>query len=234
MPNQLNQEQLRIKAAYAKRPSNDPRYSWFNPGYMFMEQEHEREFVALLKRQKCVHTLNEKRILEVGCGTGYRLWELIKYGARPENLVGIDLLPNHVAETRRLCPEKVAVYCGSAEKLDFCDAAFDVVLQSMLFTSVLDPNMKQRIASEMLRVTKPDGFIIWYDFHVNNPRNPDVRGVKKREIRKLFPDCQIELRRITLAPPITRSLARCSWILCYLLNKIPLLCTHYLGVIRKK
>jgi len=85
----------------------------------------------------------------------------------------------------------------------------------------------------MLRVLKPDGLIVWYDFHVNNPKNRDVRGVKKQEIRELFPACQIELRRATLAPPIARTLASYSWLLCYLLERIPLLCTHYLGAIRK-
>jgi hypothetical protein len=60
-----------------------------------------------------------------------------------------------------------------------------------------------------------------------------VRGVKKREIHRLFPGCRIELRRITLAPPLVRVLAPYSWLSCYLLERIPWLCTHYLGVIRK-
>ena len=51
----------------------------------------------------------------------------------------------------------------------------------------------------MLRVTKQDGLIIWHDYFVNNPRNPDVRGVKKSEIYALFPSCRINLRRIYLS-----------------------------------
>ncbi len=39
--------------------------------------------------------------------------------------------------------------------------------------------------------------------------------------------------RITLAPPIARRLARWAWPLCRLREKVPLLCTHYLGAIRK-
>jgi hypothetical protein len=41
------------------------------------------------------------------------------------------------------------------------------------------------------------------------------------------------LERITLPPPLCRALAPYSIILCCLLEKIPLLCTHYLGIIRK-
>jgi hypothetical protein len=86
----------------------------------------------------------------------------------------------------------------------------------------------------MARVLSPQGIIIWYDYHMDNPYNSNVRGVKKKEIRELFPDCDIELHRIILAPPLVRILAPCSLLLCYLLEKLSILNTHYLGVIRKK
>ena len=85
----------------------------------------------------------------------------------------------------------------------------------------------------MMRVVKPEGFILWYDYHVNNPWNNDVRGVKRNEINRLFPSCRIELQRITLIPPLARLLVPYSYFACYLLEKLPPLCTHYLGVIRK-
>jgi hypothetical protein len=94
--------------------------------------------------------------------------------------------------------------------------------------------MKQQVASEMLRVVRRDGLILWYDYHVNNPWNPDVQGIKKREISCLFAGCDIDLRRVTLAPPLARWIAPRSWLLAYLLEKIPLLCTHYIGIIRKR
>ena len=34
-------------------------------------------------------------------------------------------------------------------------------------------------------------------------------------------------------PPLARVLAPYSYLACYLLEKFPLLCTHYLGAIRK-
>jgi SAM-dependent methyltransferase len=225
-------EEARIRAAYIKR-QDDLRYSWFSPGNAFMVQELERRLLAILARHAFA-PLHTKKILEVGCGTGYWLREFIKWGARPHHIVGIDLLDDRVAEAKRLCPGVVTVECGSAAVLSFPDETFDLVLQFTVFTSVLDSGMKQRMASEMLRVVKTDGLILWYDYHVNNPRNPDVRGVKKREIYQQFPGCWIELRRITLAPPIARLIAPYSWLMCYLLQKIPLLCTHYLGVIQKR
>ena len=186
----------------------------------------------MLARRGCV-PLDAKKILEIGCGTGYWLRQFVKWGARPENIVGIDLLPDRIAIAKQLCPEGVSLQCGNAANLEFPDASFDLILQSTVLTSVLDATMRRQIATEMLRVLKPHGLILWYDFRVENPRNPDVRAVKKRDIHQLFPGSRIDLRRITLAPPLARLLAPYSWLTCSLLEKIPWLCTHYLGVIEK-
>lgn len=230
-PQALEHEAQRIKEAYARR-QNDTRYSLFNPGALFMLQEVERKLLALLRRQQ-VQPLATKKILEIGCGTGYWLREFIRWGALPANLHGIDLLVDDVATAQVLCPPGVHIACGNAAQLPFPEAIFDLILQATVFTSVLDPGMKRQLAAEMLRVLKRGGLVLWYDYHVNNPRNPDVRGVKREEILRLFPGCHVALHPVTLAPPIVRTLAPYSWLLCALLSKIPWLCTHYLGVIRK-
>lgn len=186
-----------------------------------------------LLHQHGVQSLDEQSILEIGCGKGFWLREFIKWGAQPKNVTGIELLPGRVEEAKQLCPEGVHIENGSAIDLPFRDEQFDVVLQSTVFSSVLDPEMKIRIAREMVRVMKKHGCIIWYDFHVNNPWNSDVRGVKKHEMYKLFPDCQFSLHRVTLAPPITRRLASYSLLGCHLLEKLKILNTHYLALITK-
>lgn len=84
-----------------------------------------------------------------------------------------------------------------------------------------------------MRILRPKGIILWYDYHMNNPNNPDVRGVKKKEIYELFPNCGIYIKRITLAPPLARAIAPYSWLACHLLEKLRIFNTHYIGVIRK-
>jgi SAM-dependent methyltransferase len=227
----LAAETKRIKAAYGRRQCGD-LYSWFTPGHLFYIQERERRVLNLLTSQG-LSRLAEQHILEIGCGTGYWLGEFIKWGARPENLTGIDLLPEKLVAARSALAAKVGLAQANAAYLPFPSGTFDLVLQSMVFTSILDAAMKQAVAGEMLRVLKPRGLILWYDYHTNNPRNPDVRGVKKREIHCLFPGCQIRLQRVTLAPPLARLLAPYSLLLCSLLEKLFFLNTHYLGVIRK-
>jgi len=201
-------------------------------GNLFEKQERERRLLTLLKRYGLT-SLQTKKILDVGCGTGAPMREFMKWGARPEHMTGIDLLVDHLVAARHVCPEAANIVCGNAAALAFPDATFDLVVQFTVFTSVLDVLTKHQIASEMLRVVKDDGFILWYDFHINNPWNPDVRGVKRREISQLFPGCRITLQRLTLVPPLVRLLAPYSWLACYVLGKIPWLCTHYLGLISK-
>ena len=108
-----------------------------------------------------------------------------------------------------------------------------MVLQFTVFTSILDSAVRRQVAGEMMRVVRPAGAILWYDFCVGNPRNPDVRAVTVSEVRELFPGWSVNLRRVTLAPPLTRLLAPVLPGLCGLLNLVPLLRTHRLGVIRK-
>jgi ubiquinone/menaquinone biosynthesis C-methylase UbiE len=234
-PEAVAAEEARIRTVYEKRKDRAgyaSLYSRFNPGQLFMIQEQERRMLSLLRDYGC-QDLKSKKLLEIGCGSGHWLREFIQWGALPENVVGIDLLEDRVAEARRLCPSAAKIECKSAVKLEFPDESFDLVLQSTVFTSILDSSLRQQIASEMMRVLKRDGLILWYDYHVNNPRNSDARGVKRREIHKLFSGCGVELRRITLLPPLARLLAPYSYLTCYLLEKVPALCTHYLGVIRK-
>ncbi len=151
-------EEARIRAAYARR-GGAWRYDWGNPAYVFMMHDVERRVLAALRRSR-LWPLGARRILDVGCGTGYWLQRLIAWGAQPQHAAGIDLLRDRVCK--------------------------------------------------------------------------DIRPVKAAGIRRLFPGCSVELDRVTLATPVTRLVAPLSWTLCALLNLVPPMRTHYLGVIRRR
>jgi SAM-dependent methyltransferase len=227
----LAAETERIKAAYGRRQCGD-LYSWFSPAHLFIMQSRERQMLNLLKGSELV-PWGEQKILEIGCDTGYWLGEFVKWGAPPQNLTGIDLLLEPLVTARAIQAPRVGLAQANAVYLPFPSATYDIVLQSLLFTSILDPLMKQAVAGEMLRVLKPRGFILWYDYHVNNPWNPDVQGVKKTEIYRLFPGCRVKLQRIVLAPPLTRVLAPYSQLICSLLEKLRIFNTFYLGIFQK-
>lgn len=226
----FRREEERIRATYAAR-AGETCYAESVTG-RFQFQERERQVLQMLDRHGLM-PLSGKWVLEVGCGTGKWLRDLIAWGADPENVFGIELLQASASRARRLCPQSVTIECGNAAEMRFDSGSFDLVLQATVFTSVLDPEMKRAMAAEMLRVLRPDGLILWYDFFLRNPRNPYVQPVGQGDIRRLFPGCSFELRRVSLAPPLVRLLAPHSWVTCSLMARVPPLCTHYLGAIRK-
>ncbi len=67
--------------------------------------------------------------------------------------------------------------------------------------------MKRNLVGEMERVLKRGGVILWCDFHMDNPKNADVRGIKMRELRDIFRGLEIRMRRVILAPPLARAIA---------------------------
>jgi len=226
------EESDRIRAVYSRRGER-PVYSVLEPAQMLAVQEREKKLLKMLALYGFDSRIGEARILDVGCGSGIWLRKFVHWGASPQNLVGIDLLSERITEARSVCPPAITFRCQNATDLTNVAGDFDLILQSTVFTSILDPQMKRQIASEMLRKLRVDGIIVWYDFHVNNPANPDVRGIARAEIRRLFPDCRIHLEKLTLAPPLGRPIARLSHGLYRAVSAIKPLCTHYLGIIRK-
>ena len=180
------------------------------------------------------HSLADLHILDIGCGDGNMLRQFLQWGGVPENLTGIELRQEPVEKSHYLSPH-LDVRCGSATELPWPDGSFDLVCQHTVFTSILDAVMKQQVANEMCRVLRDGGAVLWYDFMYNNPRNPDVRGVKRREIQSLFPNFKILLRKITLAPPIARRLPESILPILYpLFASISFLRTHFIGVFLKQ
>lgn len=198
----------------------------------FEKWERERDLLALLRQQGLL-PLTGRQILEVGCGTGRWLRDLIAWGADPANLHGVELLEASAARARRLCPPQVTIECGNAARLQSAAGRFDIVLQAGLFSAVFDGAMKHAIAAEVLRVLRPGGVVLWYDFCLTNPQNPYVQPISDSEIGRLFPGCQMELHRVSLATPLVRLLAPRSHRMCAALSRVSAFCTHYLGVLRK-
>lgn len=223
----------RIKDAYEKRKVSTPpgRYSSHDKAHLFACSQRERTVLKNLEKENML-PLWGKKILEVGCGNGSIMEDFIRYNANPANLYGVELLRERVERVKQLDPD-IKISCQSAEKIPYQDKMFDLVMQFTMFTSILDSNMKSQIAMEMIRVLKDDGIILWYDYFCSNPGNPDVKGIKRKEIKSLFPGCKYYFIRTTLAPPITRTVIKLSRAACYLLEMLPFLRTHYVAVIQK-
>ena len=221
-----------IRARYARRSASDARYSLLAPAALLAMQERQRTMLQLFA-QAGLADLADLRLLEVGCGTGGNLLEFLRLGFAPENLSGAELLPERWAQARRMLPESLVLHNGNALQMALAPASQDVVFVSTVFSSLLEDAFQQGLAESMWRWVRPGGGVLWYDFTVDNPRNPDVRGVPLGRVRQLFPGGTMQARRITLAPPIARAVTRLHPSLYTLLNTVPLLRTHVLAWIAK-
>lgn len=227
----MSREPDRVAERYARRQVGD-RYSMLRPEVWQTVHERQRAMLTLFARHG-VRELPALRVLEVGCGQGGNLLELLRLGFRPEHLSGIELLPDRVAEARRCLPAALTLHEGDALQAPIAEASQDVVFVATVFSSLLDDAFQQRLADAMWRWVKPGGAVLWYDFTVDNPRNPDVRGVPLARVRALFPQGRIDRLRVTLAPPIARAVAPLHPALYTLFNTLPALRTHVLAWIAK-
>ena len=230
----MQSETEKVRERYARRADSgsDHRYSMLNPSVWQGVQERQRALIALLARHAPA-SLSQLKVLEIGCGSGGNLLELLRMGFSSENLVGNELLQERATLARKNLPTACDVIVGDATELGFEDGSFDVVYQSVVFSSLLDDHFQKRLADEMWRWVKPGGGVIWYDFIYNNPSNRDVRGVPLRRVRELFPNGEMDFQRTTLAPPISRRVTQIHPAMYGLFNALPFLRTHILCFIKK-
>lgn len=225
-------ERARIASYYQQREASGlaRRYSLFQRGSLFRMQHFERDVLAALARHEMT-ALSHYRMLDVGCGDGGFLRRLVSWGADPKNLAGVDLLEDRVDAALRIEP-CLDIRQADASALPFEDASFDLVFQLTALTSILDAGMRRAVAREMARVLRPGGRVVSYDFRVARDRR-NTRPLRAAELTALFPGFTVDARRVTLIPPLARVLAGRSWILCELLEAIPLLRTHELVLLGK-
>src|SRR4030042_5412577 len=111
------------------------------------------------------------KILDVGCATGDQVFHYAKVGAFA---TGIDLNAKmiEIAEKRKQKEgiNNVDFRVASAFNLPFEDSVFDKVSISLVLHEI-DSEKRTKVISEMKRVVKKDGYLIFTDFSVPLPKN---------------------------------------------------------------
>jgi len=226
-------ETERIARAYRELEATaGSRYDQRNRGNQEMLEERRRRTRKLLDRAGWI-PLADRRILEVGSGTGAELAWMLELGATPGHLVGVDLLPGRVTAARYAYPN-IEFRAANAERLEFPDASQDLVMAITVFSSILDASMASNVAAEIHRVIRPGGELLWYDFRYNSPANRNVRGVGRRRVRELFPQLEGKLYSLTVVPPLVRRLGPLAPVAYPVLAAVPPLRSHLLGLLRKQ
>jgi SAM-dependent methyltransferase len=194
MDNKINCEIERIKDIYLDRDKKNPYIDWtknnYHPrhpmGRLF--QEHNQNALVRALNQLNI-SLEEAKILDIGCGFGNWLRYLVELGANPRKLTGIDLSTHRI---RFACCANPAINWinNNGFPLPFPQSTFDIVLQFVVFSSVIDKSLRANIQAEISRTTKPGGYILWIDLK-KSPRSSLV-GFSKSQVINAFPDFSLE------------------------------------------
>ena len=129
-----------------------------------LEQVYQRP--DLLRRRRLVRAaLGAKageRILDVGCGPGFYLAELLEEVGPEGSLMGLDQSPQMLALAARRCEghPNVAVRQADASSLPIDDASFDAALSVQVLEFVPDVN---RALAELHRALRVGGRLVAWD-----------------------------------------------------------------------
>ena len=140
-------------------------------------------------------------------------------------------MPERIDAARSAVPDAEFVV-GSADAMPFDDRSFDVAVALTLFSSLPSRELEVAAAGEIGRVLRPGGWLGWYDLRYDNPTNRAVHGVTRARLGDLFRDWPIEVRTISLAPPIARRLGPLTPVAYPILQAFPPLRSHLVGRIR--
>jgi len=115
---------------------------------------------------------------------GGSLLQFLGFGFTQSSLYGIDIIPERIQEGKERFPN-VNFTCGDASQMNYYSDYFDMVMESTMFIQLTDDNFSQRIADEMLRVTKPSGYIMLIDWRYSYGHS-EYKSLSRRRINKLF------------------------------------------------
>lgn len=226
-------ENDRVRRAYEKRKAQglDQRYCSFNKGFLQSVQERERVLLSMLARTLGTQ-LSGKSVLDIGCGIGATLLPMVQYGFEPQCCFGIDILQDRIAAARQRLPN-ITFQCCSAQQMPFTENSFDLATMFTCLSSILSDSVRAEVCRESMRVVKPGGWVLSYDFRVNNPFNADVRAVTLKELRRYYPGCRYITKTLTLLPMLGRMVGKYCPALCSLLSLCPALRTHRMTMFQK-
>lgn len=217
-------EQIRRTYEAYHSSGRDRLWDTQNAGFARIAADRDDALTHLVRAS--LPTAGMRAVLDVGCGSGDLA--AIARAAQVGEWVGVDLL-NTPLETARANYPWAQFIEASADALPFETGAFDVAVASTLFSSLPSLELEQAVAREIVRVLRPEGWLVWYDLRYDNPRNRRVHGLDRADIAGLFPGWRADLSTTTLLPPLARRLGPLTRLLYRPLELLPPLRSHLIG-----
>ena len=123
--------------------------------------------------QRMLRGVRGGKILDVGCGTGRLIRQLLDRGAE---IVGLDISPEMLKIARKKF-KKTTFIEGNIENMPFPDDNFNIVIASFVIVHLKD---LRKAFDEVYRVLKPGGIFIVTN--INQRKSPKLKGSFEKEI----------------------------------------------------
>ena len=168
------------------RTDNTSYYDAFSADY---DRGRDRGYHKLIDDQAAALVRRvgvDKHALEVGCGTGLIMARVAEFAA---SVRGVDISPGMLEHARR---RGLDVCEGSATRLPFADASFDVVYSFKVLAHVaaIDAAL-----AEMRRVTRPGGHLVFDAYNRDSLRYLIKRAWGPRRTSAEFDEAAIVRER---------------------------------------
>lgn len=137
------------------------------------------------------------RVLDVGCGTGEWLREVIQRVPYGETYMGVDVEQQTVEQqtveqARRDSDARITFRCAEAEALPFPDAYFDLVASTLSFHHWSD---QRRGVEELARVVRDTGTVVLVDMSAGWVRRRKVDVRSPRAVTRLLTAAGLRVKR---------------------------------------
>jgi ubiquinone/menaquinone biosynthesis C-methylase UbiE len=195
---------------YYQRAGADRNNLHSNRGVLFQTLALEASVVRA--SYSIAHNPAAATVLDVGCGGGSELYQLLRLKYDPANIVGIDILPERIDGARILYPQAKFVV-GDACAMPFNSESFDLVFESTMFATLPDEQVSMGIAREMLRVCRPHGYLLLVDWRTPKPWDTaHYKALTRSRLSGLFSVGSqtriVGTYRGALVPPVGRFLSK--------------------------
>lgn len=178
------------------------------------------------------------RILDVGCGNGIGLIQMLRLGFDAKRMSGIDIDEDRIAQAHERLPLS-DVRCGDAQHMPYADGSFDIVMESTMFVLMPSEETARNIAKEMVRVARPGGYLMLIDWRYSKPGSDVYKAMNAGRIAELFDVGNatdvITREKGALVPPLGRRLSRFTPSLYFLVQRLfPAAVGQVTTVLRKR
>lgn len=198
----------------------DARALWF---------QHSRERAISRLLRSFDREMEGWKVLDIGCGAGKLMLLLNEMNiGRYGLLTGYDV--SKTALNPSITKLGLPLTVTTENSLPYYDASFDLIMQAVVFSSVPREETRKLLATELVRVLKPGGYILWYD--VIKTAGTLV-GFSRRDIDALFPEFRFQGFCCGLPFGLAGALCYKSQVLASLVEAIGLSNSHIAALLKK-